>query len=374
MEIKYVEDHTIFRCIVGSQAYGTNNEFSDTDYAGVMIPGYEYFLGLKKVEQFQGFEHDETVYEIRKALTLVADNNPNMLDLLFTPARCIVKSTKAWEKILEKRDLFLSKRMRYTFAGYAIAQLDRIKTHRKFLLDPPKSKPERSDFGLPIESMFPTSQIKSVCQAALEIIIESEREFFVAELDRIYGDYVIPLLSRYIKPEERILAIEWLQQGIKAQCNSFTSLGVQYIKDEYVDQARRELLYYNANLQWEQYETWKKSRNKKRADLEEKFGMDTKHLMHLVRLLRMGVEALEKGVLYVDRTNIDAEELKEIRNGSWTFEQAEQYAKDQDEKLSELYKTSTLPKSPDREAIHDLCVNVIDDFLKLKEIQRKYEK
>jgi predicted nucleotidyltransferase len=374
MEIKYVEDHTIFRCIVGSQAYGTNNEFSDIDYAGVMIPGYEYFLGFKKVEQFQGFEHDETVFEIRKALTLIADNNPNMLDLLFTSPRCIVKSSKAWDKVLEKRDLFLSKRARYTFSEYAISQLNRIKTHRKFLLDPPKKKPERSDFGLPIDPMFPSSQIKAVCQAALEIIIESERHFFIAELDRIYGDYVIPLLSRYLIPGERILAIEWLQQGIKAQCNSFLTLGTQYLKDEYVDQARRELLYYNANLQWEQYEAWKKSRNKKRADLEEKFGFDTKHSMHLVRLLRMGKEALEHKTIFVDRTRIDAEELKEIRNGSWSFEKIEEYAKEQDSILAELYKTSTLQKSPDREAIHDLCVDIVDDFLKFKEIQRKYEK
>lgn len=126
MKIEYVEAHTIFECIVGSQAYGTNDSKSDLDYAGVMIPGLEYFLGMKRVEQFQGYEIDKTIYEIRKALTLIADNNPNMLDLLFTPDRCIVKETKYWEMIKEKRDLFLSKRARYTFSGYAIAQLGRI--------------------------------------------------------------------------------------------------------------------------------------------------------------------------------------------------------------------------------------------------------
>lgn len=210
--------------------------------------------------------------------------------------------------------------------------------------------------------MFPTSQIKAVCQTALELIIESEREFFVAELDRIYGDYVVPLLAKYIVPEERVLAMEWLQAGLKSQCHAFTSLGVQYLKDEFVDQAQRELHYYNAAAEWNQYEDWKKKRNPKRAELEAKFGFDTKHLMHLVRLLRMGLEVLEKGTLFIDRTNIDAEELKEIRNGSWTFEQAEQYAKDQDVKLAEAYKSSNLPKSPDREAIHKLCVDVVNDY------------
>ncbi|MDD5650467.1 MAG: nucleotidyltransferase domain-containing protein [Candidatus Nanoarchaeia archaeon] len=364
MTPEYVEAHTIFECIVGSQAYGTHNEFSDTDYAGVMIPGYEYFLGQKRVEQFQGYtDLDKTIFEIRKALTLVADNNPNMLDLLFTPERCIVQMHSVWEKIIENRSIFLSKRMRYTFSGYAIAQLDRIKTHRKFLLNPLKAEPKRSDFGLPEESMFPTSQIKAVCQAALEIIIESEREPFVAELDRIYGDYVVPLLTRFIIPEERTFAMEWLQAGLKAQCHAFTSLGSQYIKDEYVEQAQRELKFHNAMSEWKQYLNWQKTRNPKRADLEAKFGYDTKHSMHLVRLLRMGREGLLEGTLHVDRTNIDVEELKFIRNGGWPFEKVEEYAKEQDVVLADIYKISKLPKSPDRELIHELCIDVVKTFL-----------
>ena len=230
------------------------------------------------------------------------------------------------------------------------------------MLNPPKTKPERKDFGLSEIPMFPTTQIKVVCQAALEVIIESEREFFMAELDRIYSDYVIPLFSRYIDPSERILAIDWLQQGLKAQCNSFAHLGTQYIKDEYVDQAQRELKYYNANMQWKQYQEWKKKRNIKRADLEAKFGYDTKHAMHLVRLMRMGVEYLKEGTLHVDRIGIDAEELKEIRNGSWSFEQLEEYAKSQDKLFDDLYKKSTLQKSPDRESIHELCVEIVREY------------
>jgi len=49
MEISYVEKHTVFECIVGSQAYGISNELSDIDKSGVMIPGKEYFLGLKHI-------------------------------------------------------------------------------------------------------------------------------------------------------------------------------------------------------------------------------------------------------------------------------------------------------------------------------------
>jgi hypothetical protein len=258
--------------------------------------------------------------------------------------------------------MFLSKRIRYTYANYAISQLRRIETHRKFILNPPQKKPERLDFGLPDTPMFPTSQIKAICQAALELIIETERESFVVELDKIFGDYVVPLFAKFIKPDERILAMEWLQMGIKSQINVFNSLGIQYIKDEYIDQASRELAFYNSNTEWNQYENWRKSRNIKRSDLEAKFGFDTKHAMHLVRLFRMGKEYFEKDTLFVDRTGIDAEELKEIRNGSWSIEKLRDYTEQQDKELAKLYVSSKLKKSPDRSKISDLCVEIVDGF------------
>jgi len=95
-----------------------------------------------------------------------------------------------------------------------------------------------------------------------------------------------------------------------------------------------------------QYWTWKKNRNEVRSALEEEHGYDTKHAMHLVRLLRMGKEALEEGVLKVKRP--DAAELLEIRAGAWTYEQCIAYAKEMDELIrGELYNTTKLPKKPD---------------------------
>jgi len=363
MEIKYVEEHTIFECIVGSQAYGINNQFSDTDYAGVMIPGKDYFLGLKKFDQFQGYpEQDKTIYDIRKALDLISDSNPNMLDLLYIPERCIIKITPFWQKVIENRALFLSKKAKFTFSGYAIAQINRIKTHRKFLLSPPKSKPERSSFGLPEIPMFPTSQIKAVCYASLELIRPEDKERFTWELDKIYADYLVPHFANFIIPEERILAMEWLQVGLKSQLNTFLSLGAQYVKDEYLEEAKKELSYYNAMQEFRQYMEWKKGRNEKRAEIEAKFFYDTKHAAHNVRLLRMGAEALKTGTIFVDRTNIDAEELKAIRAGAWSFEQLEEYAKNMDEELNRLYEESTLQKTPQREKISDLCVEIVDEY------------
>ena len=365
MDLKYVVSHTIFETIIGSTAYGTCIEgVSDIDKAGVMIPGKEYFYGLDKFEQFQGFPgEDHTVYDFRKAITLIHDNNPNLVDLLCAPEHCVLKTSPYWQKIMDNKDLFISKRCRYTFSGYAYAQLARISVHRKYLLNPPKAKPERKDFGLLNESVFPTSQIKAVVHSCLEYIIKEEKESFIKELDALYGDYVIPLFARFVKEDERSIAMEQLQIGIKAQARTLLSLGTKYIKDEYLDQAGKEVKFYEATKDWKQYQEWKKHRNKKRAELEVKYGYDPKHSMHLIRLLRMGEEILRTGEVNVDRRGIDADELKEIRFGSWTFEQVEKYAHEMDAVLGNLYKISTLRKSPDRNKINELCIEISDEYL-----------
>jgi hypothetical protein len=103
--------------------------------------------------------------------------------------------------------------------------------------------------------------------------------------------------------------------------------------------------YKLAKEKHKQYWDWKNNRNEVRSELEEQFGYDTKHAMHLVRLLRMGKEALEEGVLRVKRP--DAEELLAIRSGSWTYEECVEYAEHMDAMIRDtLYKTTSLPKKP----------------------------
>jgi len=369
MKIETVNKRTIFLTVVGSRAYGIHREDSDYDQAGVMIPPGKYFYGLDKFEQFKNFPEtddvkDKVIYDIRKAIYLIADNNPNMLDLLYVPERCIRILKPEWKVIMDNRDLFISKKCRHTYSGYAFAQLRRINTHRKFLLDPPKAEPLREDYGLPAVSIFPTAQLKAVVYSAMgDFIVEGEKNNFLDELDNVYSNYVMPIIDRYLKPDLRKLAMEYLQIGVKSQSATLRALGPSYIKDEYLDAATKELEYYNAYTRWKQYKIWEKSRNKARADLEAKYGYDCKHAAHLVRLIRMCKEILEYGFVNVDRTGIDAEELKEIREGAWKYEKLEAYAQEMDDKASELYKTSPLRRTPDINKIKNLCNTVCEQYL-----------
>lgn len=101
----------------------------------------------------------------------------------------------------------------------------------------------------------------------------------------------------------------------------------------------------------------------KRRTLVEKFGFDTKNAAHLVRLLRMGIEFLNEGILHVQRE--DASELLEIKKGEWSLDRITKEA-DRLFKLSEeTYLSSKLPNKPDYEAINELSIDVIKTALEI---------
>jgi len=365
MDISYVNSHLIFETIVGSHAYGTQDETSDIDKAGVLIPDKSYFYGTQKFEQFQGFPNeDKTIYDIRKAISLIADNNPSMMCLLWSPERCYLTLTPYWSKIIDNRNLFLSKKSAYTFTGYSVSMLHKIKTHRQFILNGKPNKPNRIDFGLPEISIFPSVNIKTILSSVMDFIPRDQHENFLADLDEVQSIYVTPTLLKYTDPSFNPITMSLLNSTLKSQANSIV-LSHQYIKDEFVEMAKKELKYYSAFQQWTQYCGWEKSRNKKRAEMELRWGFDCKYALHAIRLSRMGVEILETGIVNVDRTNLDSEELRSIKQGAWSYERVEEYAKNAETKIMELYKTSSvLPKYPDREKIDKLCIEVVDQYLR----------
>jgi uncharacterized protein len=114
--------------------------------------------------------------------------------------------------------------------------------------------------------------------------------------------------------------------------------------------------YENDLRKFQQYETWKKNRNPARSELEEKWGHDTKHGMHLVRLLQQGEELLKTGFLTLPRPN--AKKLLEIRNGLLTYDELIDYMQYMIEKLDEFADNSILPEKPDYNTINELVIRL----------------
>ena len=141
-----------YECMMGSNAYGVSDDNSDIDIYGFCIPprhlifpySYGYINGFgsapPKFKQFQehhifdkstGKEYDIVIYNIVRYFQLCMENNPNMVDSLFVPARCVLHISRIGNLVRDNRKLFLSKKSYHTFKGYAFGQ--RSKMQNKFI-------------------------------------------------------------------------------------------------------------------------------------------------------------------------------------------------------------------------------------------------
>lgn len=119
-----------FKSLTGSKAYGLNNEHSDDDWRGFYIPPTREFFKLSEPpEQIVKLnEEDSTYWELKKYLKLALQNNPNVLETLWSPTveyQNSVMQRHIEPFIIGNRNKFLSKRIIETYGGYATSQLKR---------------------------------------------------------------------------------------------------------------------------------------------------------------------------------------------------------------------------------------------------------
>jgi len=170
MIIKELEDKGLIRpqawlssnvhylTIVGSVAYAATdtNVESDLDLFGWCTPKREtifpHTVGVIKnfgwqgeeFEQWQqhhvfdkdalggkGREYDLQIFSIIKYFNLLMENNPTVMDSLFTPRECVVHSTEIGNMVRDNRKLFLSKRCWAKYKGYAISQLHKMTSKKR---------------------------------------------------------------------------------------------------------------------------------------------------------------------------------------------------------------------------------------------------
>jgi uncharacterized protein len=81
----------------------------------------------------------------------------------------------------------------------------------------------------------------------------------------------------------------------------------------------------------------------------------------LVRLLKMAVEILDTGKVIVKRP--DAAELLSIRNGEWSYDQLMSWVQKIENQLPLYTAGSKLPHAPDRKAIDQLLIDVVDAYI-----------
>ncbi len=117
----------IYRCIVGSRAYGLASDESDTDRRGIYLPPAEMQWSLYGVpEQLENPATEEAYWELQKFLVLALKANPNVLECLYTPV--VEHATPLAEELRAMRGAFLSKLVYQTYNGYVLSQFKKLDT------------------------------------------------------------------------------------------------------------------------------------------------------------------------------------------------------------------------------------------------------
>lgn len=122
-----LNERVIYRCVIGSRAYGLDDDQSDTDRRGIYLPPAELHWSLYGVpEQLENEERQEAYWELQKFIVLALKANPNVLECLYSPI--VEFATPMAEELLEMREAFLSKLVFQTYSGYVASQFKKMQT------------------------------------------------------------------------------------------------------------------------------------------------------------------------------------------------------------------------------------------------------
>ncbi len=355
--VLYKMDNLIFKAIVGSQSYGTSTPTSDIDYKGVYMQDIDKLISFDYKEQID-VGKDECYYEIRRFLQLLQSANPTVLELLYSPKDCIVKTSPQFELLVQHRDKFLTQKCLLSFGGYAVAQIKKAKGLDK-KMNWEKTRVERKtplDFVYCYDDNGKTMSIKRWLQKEDKkqehcglVSLNHFKDCFA-----LYYDYV----AHYAEEANK----RYKSLGFKGiVLDDSNSIRLSSIPK---DISPITIVYYNKDAysthckDYREYEIWLENRNTQRyVDIKgHNQQIDGKNLLHCRRLLDMAIEIATEKTINVRRPN--AEYLLSIRKGevdlNTIIEQAEKDLK----RLDELFAKSELPLDCDKDFVNDLLLQI----------------
>lgn len=276
---KWLITNTIYLTIMGSQAYGVTTESSDHDLYGVVIPpkddvfphlrGEILDFGRQKqrFSQYQehhiidpdaaggkGREYDITVSSIVKYCHLLMENNPNVIDSIFTPNNCVVHITSIGQILRDNRHKFLHKGAFFKFKGYAYSQQTkmtgkpvgkRIELYEKWGYDVKYamhlvrllSECEQILIEEDLDLQRNREQLKSIRRG--EWTVDQIREYFTqkeTQLEQAYHESKLPN-----KPDEEVIK-NILCQCLETHYGSLDKCVAQLDKYEVMVRAIKEII------------------------------------------------------------------------------------------------------------------------------------
>jgi uncharacterized protein len=344
----------IFEAKMGSHAYGTNIPTSDVDLRGVWIQPLEDVLKYGYKDQVADKANDIVFYELKRFLELVKKNNPNILELLNAPEDCIIHKDPIYDMILKQSNHFITKKCKWTFAGYAIEQIRKARGYNKKMNWEEAEMTRRGviDFCYILQEGG-SIQIQEFLDKinAHQNVYLTHRNFALAKVDHAHDVYAM----YEMKSNEPSGIVSDTRKANDVQILSIPKGRMVYAyltfnKDAYSTHCKR----------YKEYQTWLKERNEDRFKMNKDHGKnyDSKNMMHTFRLLKMALEIAESGCIHVRRSDEERKKLLKIRHGEYEYDDLIEEAEAMIDQLDDAFDRSVLPEKIEDEIISDLELQI----------------
>ena len=353
----------LFKAIVGSQAYGLATETSDTDYKAVYLQSEDDIMSNNYIPQID-ITKDDVAYELRRFLELLSVGNPNVLELLFLPDRCIISSSPEFDYIKESREEFLSQNCYNTYSGYARTQLSKAQgLNKKFNWESNRiERKDIQDFSKIIDRQNgQTYQLKDWLKendyTADQVGLASIEGF--RDCYRLYTDDIKWATDNH-RFDKQVETRNYKGFGDENSNEPRKSIIEKYMMNNW-----KGLVYWNRESyithckEYREYENWLKSRNEVRVATNKSHGQkfDGKNIMHTVRLIMTAQEIPQEKSINVDRTE-NREYLLKIKQGKVDLKEIIKEWTVKADELKSLYENSDLKEDVNLEWIKSLELKI----------------
>jgi len=339
-------DLLLFEAVSGSRSFGTDHAKSDTDLRGIFVAPQSFLCGLDSIEQVSDEKGDEVYYEVGRFVSLLLANNPNIIELLYTPDRCVRYRHGAFD--LLRPEVFVSKLCRQTFGNYAMGQVRKARGLKKKIVNPePEERKHLREFCHVLDGQGSVS---------LGIWLESVG---IAEED-------CALVAVRHAPGTYAVFHEKSGRGI------FTKKDDSSLVCSSVPKGAEPIAWMNCNFDafkahcrsHREYWKWVEERNEERyeTNISHGRGYDSKNLMHTLRLLEQAVEIAKEGRIVLPRPN--ATWLKKVKAGDYQFDDLLVLAEEKHQEMEEAFEASELQESPSREDASQILLTIRECFSK----------
>ena len=116
---------------------------------------------------------------------------------------------------------------------------------------------------------------------------------------------------------------------------------------------------------WKEYQDWIKHRNPIRYESNLKKSYDAKNMCECFRLINCGIEIARGEGYKVDRSNIDADFLLDVKNHKYEYNELMEMLEKKNDEMEKAMAESTIPEKIDIEFVNDLLLKIRKEQLGL---------